>query len=71
MKLSKKIAQDIVKEMMKVVPYNINIMNEKGVIIGSGDSSRIGNMHEGAVEAIRKKSLNTQYAVKWEELNLE
>lgn len=61
MKLSKVIAQNIVEEMMSVVPYNINVMNEEGVIIGSGDSSRIGNIHGGAVEAIRKKALNIIY----------
>lgn len=61
MKLSKTIAQNIVKEMMNVVPYNINVMNENGIIIGSGDLDRIGYIHEGAVEAIRKKSLNIIY----------
>ena len=61
MKLSKTIAQNIVKEMMSVVPYNINVMNENGIIVGSGDLSRIGDIHEGAVEAIRKKSLNVIY----------
>ncbi|MDT8715145.1 helix-turn-helix domain-containing protein [Clostridium sp. 19966] len=58
MKLSKNIAQKIVKEMMNVIPYNINVMNEKGIIIGSGDLARIGNIHEGAMEAINSKSLN-------------
>lgn len=47
-KLSKTIAQKIVLEMMNVIPYNINVMDENGVIIGSGDIRRIGNIHEGA-----------------------
>ena len=37
MKLSKTTAQKIVLEMMNVVPYNINVMDENGIIIGSGD----------------------------------
>jgi carbohydrate diacid regulator len=57
MKLSKGLAQAIVDEMMKVIPYNVNVMNEKGVIIGSGDKSRIGSIHEGALEAISSKKL--------------
>lgn len=57
MRISKKLAQEIVKEMMKVIPYNVNVMNEKGIIIGSGDHKRVGALHEGAVEAIRKKQM--------------
>lgn len=52
--LSKKLAQSIVDKMMNVIPYNVNIMNHKGIIIGSGDVSRIGYIHEGAVEALEK-----------------
>lgn len=58
MELSKEIAQKIVKEMMETIPYNINIMNKNGVIIGSGDINRIGDVHEGAKEAIDKKFIN-------------
>ncbi|ADZ21878.1 carbohydrate diacid regulator [Clostridium acetobutylicum] len=64
MRLSKTIAQSIVEEMMNVIPYNINVMNEEGIIIGSGDLSRIGNLHEGALEAIKEKSLNVIYSEK-------
>lgn len=48
MKLSKAIAQRIVLEMMSVISYNINVIDEKGIVIGSGDIERIGNIHEGA-----------------------
>ncbi|QYK70111.1 sugar diacid recognition domain-containing protein [Paenibacillus sp. S02] len=50
--LSVKQAQDIVDKMMKDIPYNINIMNERGIIIGSGESERIGTIHQGAVQAL-------------------
>jgi carbohydrate diacid regulator len=61
MKLSKAIAQKIVSEMMAVVPYNINVMDEKGVIIGSGDINRIGNLHEGAQKVINTQHMNEVY----------
>lgn len=60
-KLSKNIAQKIVLKMMNVIPYNINVMDENGVIIGSGDISRIGNIHEGAKKAIENKFINEVY----------
>ncbi|ASR45214.1 sugar diacid utilization regulator [Paenibacillus kribbensis] len=50
--ISEKQAQDIVDKMMKDIPYNINIMNERGIIIGSGESERVGTVHQGAVQAL-------------------
>jgi carbohydrate diacid regulator len=61
MKLSKAIAQKIAKEMMKVIPYNINVMDERGVILGSGDPARIGTLHEGARKAIATGAINEVY----------
>lgn len=61
MKLSKAIAQRIVLEMMNVIPYNINVMDENGIIIGSGDVDRIGNIHEGAKRAIDSKHIIEVY----------
>jgi carbohydrate diacid regulator len=51
--LTNKQAQHIVDKMMKDIPYNINIMNEKGIIIGSGNKERVGTTHPGAVQALR------------------
>ncbi|QFK73098.1 sugar diacid utilization regulator [Pradoshia sp. D12] len=51
--LTNKQAQHIVDKMMADIPYNINIMNEKGIIIGSGSKDRIGTFHTGAVQALR------------------
>lgn len=48
-------AQNIVDRMMKDIPYNINIMDHTGTIIGSGNKNRIGTLHHGAVEAIRQR----------------
>ena len=56
-RLTEQLAQNIVDKMMGVVPYNINIMDAKGVIIGSGDKSRLGQLHQGAVRAIQEEKL--------------
>lgn len=45
-------AEIIVTELMKNIPYNINIISEKGIIIASGDKKRIGKKHHVAVQAI-------------------
>jgi carbohydrate diacid regulator len=50
-------AQNIVDKMMKDIPYNINIMDKTGVIIGSGNKERIGTLHYGAVAAIKQKKI--------------
>lgn len=50
--LSEKQAQEIVDKMMMDIPYNINIMNDQGIIIGSGHKARVGTVHQGAVEAL-------------------
>ncbi|ASA23330.1 CdaR family transcriptional regulator [Paenibacillus donghaensis] len=50
-------AQSIVNRMMKDIPYNINIMDQTGIIIGSGNQERIGTLHHGAVKAIKQKKI--------------
>lgn len=61
MKISKSLARQIAQEMMSVVPYNINVMDENGCIIGSGDLRRIGTLHEGAREAIQNRQAYAVY----------
>ncbi|MFZ5974754.1 MAG: CdaR family transcriptional regulator [Bacillota bacterium] len=46
------LAQTLAKRIMKYLGYNINIMNEKGIIIASGDQKRIGDFHEVAYNVI-------------------
>ncbi|OAB40805.1 CdaR family transcriptional regulator [Paenibacillus glacialis] len=61
MKLSQTMAQQIVKEMMNVISYNINVMDENGMIIGSGDPIRIGTIHKGAQKAIADRNIYEVY----------
>ena len=37
---------------MAIIGHNINVMNNQGTILGSGDPHRIGSVHEGALLAI-------------------
>lgn len=60
-KLTERLAQNIVDKMMNVIPYNVNIMNERGIIIGSGDKNRLGKLHEGAIKAIAENNLVSVY----------
>ncbi|KRO00151.1 CdaR family transcriptional regulator [Companilactobacillus kimchiensis] len=53
MKLDPHLAQVIVDKMMISIPYNINMMNEKGYIIASGDKKRINTLHIGAIDTIK------------------
>lgn len=49
------IAQKLAGKIIKQLGWNINIMNEKGIIIASGDQKRIGDFHEIAYKLIKDK----------------
>ncbi|MDR8523209.1 sugar diacid recognition domain-containing protein [Shewanella fidelis] len=53
--LDASIARQIVQRTMKIIGHNINVMNNHGVILGSGDPHRVGEIHEGALLAISQK----------------
>ena len=42
------LAQDIVDRTMAILPYNVNVMDSQGLILGSGEPERINTRHEGA-----------------------
>ena len=46
------LAQKFIDKIAKHLEYNLNIMNDKGVIIASKDPSRIGNFHQVAYEML-------------------
>ncbi|EHY9867652.1 helix-turn-helix domain-containing protein [Vibrio vulnificus] len=54
MKLNETIARQIVEHTMKIIPYSVNVMDDQGRIIGSGDASRLYQKHEGAILAINE-----------------
>lgn len=48
LELDSTLAQHIVDRAMAILPYNINVMDAQGMIIGSGDPARLHTRHEGA-----------------------
>lgn len=54
-------AQKMVDKIMGIVPHNINIMDKYGVIIASGDKTRIGTSHKGAVKALEMREAYVVY----------
>lgn len=46
------LAQEIVTRTMRIIEYNVNVMDANGTIVGSGEPSRIGELHEGALLAL-------------------
>jgi len=47
------LAQQIVNNIMPIAQNNINIMDSKGMIIGSGQNQRLNTFHQGAQDAIQ------------------
>lgn len=61
MYIDNEMAQRLLDKIMKVIDYevNINIMNEYGEIIASGDKSRIGKINLSSLEVIKNsRSMN-------------
>ena len=49
------LAQEIVVRTMQVIPFNVNVMDAHGIILGSGEASRIGQLHAGAQLALSQQ----------------
>jgi carbohydrate diacid regulator len=52
--LNAELAQEIVQRTMKIIPFNVNVMDAQGIILASGKSSRIGDLHAGAQLVLAK-----------------
>lgn len=53
--LDAKLAQKIVARTMQIIDSNVNVMDSRGKIIGSGDDQRLGELHEGALLCISQE----------------
>ena len=54
--LDEAIAQSLLEHFEGATKYNINIMNEAGIIIASTDPSRLGSFHEAAYLMVSKQT---------------
>lgn len=66
--LSPSLAQEIAGDTSAVIGLNVLITDSEGVVIGSGDSSRIGTFHEASVEVMRTQEPATHTATQAQEL---
>jgi len=53
--LDSRLAQEIVTRTMRIIPFNVNVMDARGTIIGSGERARVGELHAGAQLAIAQR----------------
>lgn len=54
-KIGSDLAQEIVQRTMKIIPFNVNVMDERGIILASGMQERIGDSHSGAQLALARR----------------
>jgi carbohydrate diacid regulator len=53
--LSGTLAQQIAGETTEAIGYNVIITDTQGMVIGSGDTSRVGSFHEASIEVMRTR----------------
>jgi len=47
-RLSPQLAQSTVDKVMEVLPFSINLIDDRGIVVGSGDRYRLGTYHSAA-----------------------
>ncbi len=55
MRLTRELAQPLIDQLLPLVERNINVMDEHGVIVASGDNSRMNQKHQGAEIVLKQK----------------
>lgn len=53
--INRQLAEPILLKLNEFLDYDMNVMNEHGVIVASSDHSRINQIHEGAIQVISKR----------------
>ncbi|BAI74372.1 carbohydrate diacid regulator (plasmid) [Azospirillum sp. B510] len=53
--IDRALAQAIVDRSMAIIDCNINVMDRNGIIVASGDRSRVGQLHEGALLVLARE----------------
>lgn len=53
--ITSELAYSIINKLKNLIEYNINIMNEDGIIVGSRDRNRLYEIHRGALQVIKTK----------------
>lgn len=69
MRITRQIADIIVKKTMELTLMNMNVMDRNGIILSSSDPQRIGTLHKGAMEVIRTEDemvISPEDTMRWE-----
>ncbi|MGW3449044.1 sugar diacid recognition domain-containing protein [Streptomyces sp. NPDC001076] len=66
--LSPSLAQEIAGDTSAVIGFNVLITDAEGMVIGSGDSSRVGTFHEASVRVVRTQEAATHDASQAQQL---
>ncbi|MGG7444113.1 CdaR family transcriptional regulator [Zafaria sp. J156] len=53
--LTQALAQQIASETTAIVGFNIVITDANGIVLGSGDMSRVGTLHEASLDVVRTR----------------
>ena len=53
--INRQLAEPILIKLNEFLDYDMNVMNEHGVIVASSDHSRVDQIHEGAIQVISKR----------------
>src|SRR5438552_10161472 len=53
--LSPALAQEIAGDTSAIIGFNVLITDRDGIVIGSGDRSRVGTFHEASVQVMRTR----------------
>jgi carbohydrate diacid regulator len=51
--ISARLAQEIASETSGIIGYNVVITDRDGIVLGSGDQSRVGSFHEASLDVVR------------------
>ncbi len=51
--ITARLAQEIAAETSGIIGYNVVITDRDGIVLGSGDPSRVGSFHEASLEVVR------------------
>src|SRR5213076_1450970 len=56
------LAQEIAGETSAIIGFNVLITDRDGMVIGSGDTTRVGSFHEASVDVMRTQQPATHSA---------
>ncbi|WP_319781749.1 CdaR family transcriptional regulator [Oceanisphaera sp. IT1-181] len=54
MKINSELANEIASRSIAIIHHNVNVIDNNGIIVASGNHKRVGQKHGAAIEAIKK-----------------